>query len=102
MIEITNKTTMAVMEILPEMNEMTILALMVTMAVILDGCHIYIDCYGNSCSYENIDCNCHNSCNGHKSCNNCIGCNGYDSLNGSNSCNDIHFSIGSSSCIDYN
>ena len=31
-----------------------------------------------------------------------FGCNGHSCLNALNSCNEIHFSIGSSSCIDYN
>ena len=31
-----------------------------------------------------------------------FGCNGHSCLNALNSCNEIHFSIGSSSCFDYN
>ena len=53
-------------------------------------------------SNASTSCNDHNIFNGPNSCNSCIGCNGHHSMNGFDSCNYIHFSIGSSSCIDFN
>ena len=81
------------MDLIAVMTYISLLAVVVVFTII----------DSNACTSCNgpYACNGCNSCNGHTSCNNCIGCNG-QGLNGSNSCNDIHFSIGSSSCIDYN